>query len=158
MNIKLIRYNMSTDIYIPKRAYDIDTGADIAMIEGGTIQPHETKVIPLGFGIELFPGYNANIQVRTSWAKKGLMVHQCAIDPGYIGELHLIMTNLSTEPIHWKAGERLAYLQLFSIIYANFIPGELDDYCISRSDTRGTNAFGSTDNKYPIYNDDSSIY
>ena len=40
--------------------------ADVYVTEKFEIQPQETKVIPVGFGIELPDGCNAHFQTRTS--------------------------------------------------------------------------------------------
>lgn len=134
MKIKLIDYGYTR---IPIRKHHNDTGADIYLeYKEVLLKPHKTVVIPCKFGIELPDGYNANIQARTSIAKQGVMVHQCAIDAGYRGEIHMIVTNLSDEEIKFNYGDRLAYLQITPCVYADFVDRFTNE--------RGNGAFGST--------------
>lgn len=133
MKIKLIDFGFSMR---PERKHYNDTGADIYLEKNVRIEPHSTVVIPCGFGIDLPDGYNAHFQTRTSIAKKGVFVQQCAIDAGYKGELHMIVTNLSSSPVEFKLGERLCYLEVYPIVYV--------DYVTSLGDERGDGAFGST--------------
>lgn len=133
MKIKLINFGFSIR---PERKHYNDTGSDVYLQENVTIEPHETKVIPCGFGIELPDGLNAYFQTRTSIAKQGLFVQQCAIDAGYRGELHMIVQNLTDKRFEFKTGERLCYIVVHPCVYVNFTT--------SLGDERGSGAFGST--------------
>lgn len=134
MHIKFIRY--SERVHVPKRAYPSDTGCDIFMPDGGTICPHETLCIPTGFGIDVPNGYNARLQVRTSVAKKGIIVQGCAIDAGYTGEIHIIMHNMSNKPFDWRPNDRLCYIEVYPCVYPEFVEEEIEQ--------RKTNGIGST--------------
>lgn len=136
MKIKIIDFGYEN---LPERKHYNDTGADVYVTEKFEIQPQETKVIPVGFGIELPDGCNAHFQTRTSIAKRGLFVQQCAIDAGYRGELHIVVTNLSDKAQVINKGDRLAYLEVYPIFYVDFVK-ELGE-------ERGDGAFGSTDKK-----------
>lgn len=117
MKIELLRFS---NIKSPRRMHDSDTGADIFMPKGGTIVPHETRIIPAGFGIDIPKGYTGKIQVRTSVAVKGIITHTAAIDAGYKGEIHIIITNLSNKPFTWKKNDRLCYIEVYPCIYPIF--------------------------------------
>ena len=134
MKIKLIKYK--ENYKYPNRAHFDDAGADIYMLTDGKIHPNETLVIPVGFGLDLPNGTMAYMQVRTSLAKQGLIVHQCAIDAGYKGEIHLIIHNLSKKTITWEAGDRLANLIILNVLLPDFV----EDLGKSRED----GSFGST--------------
>ena len=136
--MKLKFFKMHPEARLPERKHYSDTGADIYMINSGIIEPGETKVIPLGFGIEVANGYNAHIQTRTSIAKRGIFIQQCAIDAGYTGELHMIVTNLSKNTFIWNSGDRLGYIEVFPCVYPEFVE--------DLGDERGDGAFGSTNN------------
>ena len=136
MKIKLIDFGYEK---APERKHYNDTGADVYVKGDHRILCGQTKVIPCGFGIDLPDGYNAHFQTRTSIAKRGLFVQQCAIDAGYKGELHMIVTNLSDEAQNIWDGDRIAYLEVYPIVYAEFVK-ELGE-------ERGEGAFGSTDKK-----------
>lgn len=133
MKIKLIDFGYSKT---PERKHYNDTGADVYVQSDYIISPGETYIIPCGFGIDLPDGYNAHFQTRTSIAKQGLFIQQCAIDAGYKGELHMIVTNISNKTLKIHNGDRLAYIEVYPIVYADFVT-ELGD-------ERGDGAFGST--------------
>ena len=133
MKIKLIDYGYEK---APERKHYNDTGADVYVNDDYRILCGKTVVIPCGFGIDLPNGYNAHFQTRTSIAKRGLFVQQCAIDAGYKGELHMIVTNISDEAQNIHKGDRLGYLEVYPIVYPDFVK-EYDE-------ERGTGAFGST--------------
>jgi dUTP pyrophosphatase len=133
MKIKLIDFGYKN---APERKHYNDTGADVYVIGDHRILSGKTKVIPCGFGINLPDGYNAHFQTRTSIAKRGLFVQQCAIDSGYRGELNMIVTNLSDEAQNVYDGDRLAYLEVYPVVYADFVK-ELGE-------ERNDGAFGST--------------
>lgn len=137
MKIKLIDYGYKR---APKRQHYNDTGADVYCLHDITIFPHETVVIPVGFGIDLPDGYNAHFQTRTSIAKKGIIVQQCAIDAGYKGELNMIVTNMSNVVFEAKKGDRLCYLEVYPVAYC--------DYVKKLGEERGTGAFGSTNKNF----------
>ena len=104
MKIKLIDFGYEK---LPERKHYNDTGADVYVTEKFEIQPQETKVIPVGFGIELPDGCNAHFQTRTSIAKRGLFVQQCAIDAGYRGEWAVLLYNHGHDIFTYKAGDRV---------------------------------------------------
>lgn len=137
MKIKLIDFYHEGPVesLIIRKHYN-DTGADVKLKTNVTIMPHETVVIPCGFGIELPDGYNAHFQTRTSIAKQGLFVQQCAIDAGYRGEVHMIVQNLTDKTFEFSIGDRLCYIEVYPVVYADFVT--------NLGDERGSGAFGST--------------
>lgn len=136
MKIRYITYDGKPVEERLYRAHYSDTGADIRMNADGCIFPGETRVIKLGFGIEIPNGYTGRMQVRTSIARKGIMIQGCAIDAGYIGELSMILHNISSGVFKWKEGDRLGYIEIYPVVYPDFIE--------SLSNERGDKAFGST--------------
>lgn len=125
MKIKFYRFD--EDVIIPERMHYSDTGADIYMKESGCILPFETKVIPLGFGIEVPNGYSARLQIRTSVATTGVFCQGCAIDAGYKGEISLILHNCSINKFEWQEDDRLAYIEFYPVVYPQFYEEELNE-------------------------------
>lgn len=134
MTLRFIRFNEKAKI--PMRKHYSDTGADIFMMSGGSIGPHKTIVVPLGFGIEVPNGHSARLQVRTSIAQKGLSIQGCAIDAGYTGEISMILHNISENEITWNEGDRLGYIEVYPTQYPVFVE--------NLEKGRGDGAFGST--------------
>lgn len=122
MNLSIKIFRKGTKI--PMRQHDHDTGADVYMRIGGIVKSHNTIIVPLGFGIEVPVGCTARFQTRTSVAKCGIFIQQCAIDAGYEGELHMIIANLSDKDFTWKKGDRLGYIEVYPCYYPNFTKDE----------------------------------
>lgn len=136
MKIRYIAYDGKPVEERLYRAHYSDTGADIRMNAYGYILPGETKVIKLGFGIEIPNGYTGRMQVRTSIAQKGIIIQGCAIDAGFTGELSMILHNVSVDAFEWNEGDRLGYIEIYPVVYPDFVE--------SLGDKRGDKAFGST--------------
>ena len=134
MKIRFIKFN--NKVKTPVRVHNSDTGADVFMPHSGFIGPHETAVIPLGFGIEVPNGYSARLQIRTSIATKGIIVQSCAIDAGYTGELHGIFHNMSNNTFSWCKDDRLCYIEVYPTVYPEFVE--------NLGKERQTDRFGST--------------
>ena len=135
MKIKLIDFGVSKD-HLPFRPHDNDAGADVYMPYDCTVKPGEIVKIPLGFGIEIPDGFAGFIFPRSSMAVKGLVCELPPVDPGYRGEIHAIITNVSDteQTIHRNA--RIGQLMILPVIIA--------DYVFDHGDQRGTGGFGST--------------
>ena len=134
MKLRFIRFDDKAQI--PVRKHHSDTGADVFMIQSGIIRPHDTIVVPLGFGIEIPNGHSARLQTRTSVAKKGIFVQGCAIDAGYTGEISAILHNVSDKFVTWEEGDRLFYIEVYPTQYPEFVE--------NLEKGRGEGAFGST--------------
>lgn len=59
-------------------------------------------------------GLVARVEGKSSWGRKGLLVHATAgyIDPGFEGTITLELYNLSAEPITLKQGQNICQLSL----------------------------------------------
>lgn len=136
MKIRYIAYDGKPIEERLYRAHYSDTGADIRMNTEGYIFPGETRVIKLGFGIEIPNGYTGRMQVRTSVAQRGIIIQGCAIDAGFTGELSMILHNVSAEVFKWNEGDRLGYIEIYPVVYPDFVE--------SLGNKRGDKAFGST--------------
>ncbi len=76
---------------------------------------------------------------RSGLAVRGVTTLAGVIDPGYRGELKVVMTNLSAATVEIKAGDRIAQLRIVRRIEAEFEEvGELEEAA------RGAAGFGST--------------
>ena len=119
---------------LPKKSHELDCGLDCFTIESFDISPLETKTIGLGFSVEIPEGYAGMLIPRSSIAKRGLICQTSIIDPGYTGEVHLIITNCSNNTYHFNENDRIVSLVLYNIL--NPILNPLND--------RGSNGLGST--------------
>lgn len=109
------------------------------------IQPHETKMIPLGFATQFNSGYAGLLYARSGTArKKGLAPANKVgvVDSDYRGEWMLPMHNHSDKVALIEDGERIGQVLFHEIENPAFIEvDELDNT------ERGTGGFGSTGTK-----------
>ena len=124
----------------PERKRESDCGWDVYLNKPVIIKPRETACIDTGVCIEIPDGYAGLFAIRSSIAKKGQIVLQNPlIDKGYVGELHLLLTNISDEVVTFQEDERIASLFCFPYLTENL---EIVDE-LSKTD-RGTAWNGSS--------------
>ena len=114
---------------------------DLHSVEAVTLMPGETKLVPTGVAIELPPGYEAQIRPRSGLALKHSITlpnTPATIDPGYRGELRIIMLNLGSEPFRIAPGERIAQM-----VVARYEAVEWEEGDLAES-ARGERGFGSS--------------
>lgn len=118
-----------------------DAGMDLCAVEEVTLEPGVPRLVPTGLTIELPPGFEAQVRPRSGLALKHSITMPNApgtIDPGYRGELRVILLNLGREPYTIHAGDRIAQMivaRYEAVQWVEETPGE------SR---RGANGFGSS--------------
>lgn len=124
---------------MPAKSHLPDSGIDLFMPESFEISPLETKTIGLGIGVAIPEGFAGMLIPRSSIAEKGLIIQTSAIDPDYVGEIHLIVTNCSNKTYKFNKDDRVCSLVAVSIL--NPYIQVVDRF----EDTeRGTNGLGST--------------
>lgn len=128
---------------VPRYAHgpDEDAGMDLHSIEAVTLGPGETKLVPTGLAIELPAGYEAQIRPRSGLALKysiTLPNSPATIDPGYRGEILVILQNLGREPFQISPGDRIAQMVIARYEAVEWEEGELAD------SVRGEGGFGSS--------------
>ena len=128
---------------IPRYAHgpNEDAGMDLHSVESVTLRPGETKLVPTGLAIELPAGYEAQIRPRSGLALKysiTLPNSPATIDPGYRGEIRVILLNLGREPFQISPGERIAQMVIARYEAIEWEEGELGD------SVRGDGGFGSS--------------
>jgi dUTP pyrophosphatase len=79
------------------------------------------------------------VEDRSGLAVRGVTTLAGVIDPGYRGEIKVVMTNLSAAPVEIKAGDRIAQLRIVRRIEAAF--DEVNELVEA---SRGEKGFGST--------------
>jgi dUTP pyrophosphatase len=131
------------DAMVPRYAHgpEEDAGMDLHSVEAVTLAPGETKLVATGLAIELPAGYEAQIRPRSGLALKHSITlpnSPATIDPGYRGEIKVILLNLGREPFHILPGERIAQMVIARYEAVEWEEGDLAD---SR---RGEGGFGSS--------------
>lgn len=121
-----------------------DAGVDLAYCgaEHVVLAPGERRLFETGVAVELPAGYEGQVRPRSGLAlKKGITVLNApgTIDPGYRGELGVILINLSNTEQTIDPGERIAQLIVAQYVEVKFV--EADALADSR---RNSGGFGST--------------
>ena len=114
---------------------------DLHAVDELTLQPGAPALVPTGLTIEIPAGYEGQVRPRSGLALKHAITIPNApgtIDPGYRGELRVIMLNLGVSPYTIHAGDRIAQL-----ILARYEPVEWEEGDLAGS-TRGAGGFGSS--------------
>src|SRR6516162_298426 len=120
---------------------DEDAGMDLHAVETVILQPGVPRLVATGLTIELPPGFEAQVRPRSGLALKHAITMPNApgtIDPGYRGEIRVILLNLGREPYTIHAGDRIAQM-----IVARYDAVEWVEEVLAES-TRGTGGFGSS--------------
>jgi dUTP pyrophosphatase len=118
-----------------------DAGMDLHAAEAITLPPGETRLVPTALAIELPPGYEAQLRPRSGLALKHAITMPNApatIDPGYRGEIRVILRNLGGEPFEIHPGNRIAQM-----IIARYEAVEWEESDLADS-RRGEGGFGSS--------------
>ena len=118
----------------------LDLRADIP--EPVVLNPLQRMLVPTGLFIELPEGYEAQVRPRSGLAaKSGISVVNTpgTIDPDYLGEIKVILINLTDSPFTLNPGERIAQM-----VIARFEHIRWDQVEVLSDTDRGAGGFGHT--------------
>jgi dUTP pyrophosphatase len=141
MKVRIKR--LREDAYVPEYAHgpSEDAGLDLRAAEETTLLPGTPQLVPTGIAIELPPGCEAQIRPRSGLALKHAITlpnSPATIDPGYRGEIRVILLNLGKENYTVHRGDRIAQMVIARYEAVEWDEGELGD------SVRGTGGFGSS--------------
>src|ERR1700685_4643045 len=97
-----------------------DLAADLYAAVGVTLAAGETVPVPTGIALEFPATHGALVEDRSGLAVRGVTTLAGVIDPGYRGEIRVVVTNLSPLAVDVKAGDRIAQLRIVERIEAQF--------------------------------------
>ena len=141
MRLKLQR--LRADAEFPSYAHgpEEDAGMDLRAVDPVTLLPGVPALVPTGLAIELPPGYEAQLRPRSGLAFKHAITlpnSPATIDPGYRGEIRVILLNLGAAPYHIQPGDRIAQM-----VISRYTMVEWEEEELGASE-RGTGGFGSS--------------
>ena len=120
-----------------------DLAADLFAAEALTLagagNAGSTGTVRTGLALELPSTHGALVEDRSGLALRGLTTLAGVIDPGYRGELKVVLTNLAPEPQSIAPGHRIAQLRVVERIQATF-----EETDTLEEAPRGVAGFGST--------------
>ena len=154
------------NVFLPDRANPSDAGLDVFfspdvqkgerdplknMKKGSmVIQPGRNGKCRTGLKFEIPHGYMLEVKNRSSMsAKKDLLVGGGVIDPGYEGEVSVILHNVSNSPQMIEPGDKIAQLVLIPVVHFDAALAN-EDELYQRSivmSNRKDGGFGSTGGK-----------
>ncbi len=141
MQIKIKK--LSAQATLPDYAHgpEEDAGLDVRCIEGAVLVPNIPLAVATGLAFEIPAGYEVQLRPRSGLALKyaiTLANSPATIDPGYRGELKVILLNLGKLPYEIHAGDRVAQMVVSKYEAVTWEEGDLGD------STRGAGGFGSS--------------
>lgn len=141
-NLRIPVQRLHPEAQLPKYAHIGpfgDLAADLYAAEAIDLLPGVTAAVRTGIAMELPASHGALVEDRSGLAVRGITTLAGVIDPGYRGEVKVVMTNLSSTPHAIEVGQRIAQLRIVQRIEATF---EETETLIAAP--RGVGGFGST--------------
>jgi dUTP pyrophosphatase len=141
MKIRIKR--LHPDAVLPRYAHGPaeDAGMDLVAVDSAVLAPGIPSLVPTGISIELPPGFEAQIRPRSGLALKYAVTlpnSPATIDPGYRGEIRVILLNQGREPFTVQKGDRIAQM-----VITRYERIEWDESDLTPSQ-RGAGGFGSS--------------
>src|ERR1700681_307626 len=140
--IQIKTKKLHPDARLPRYAHTEawgDLAADLYASEPATLAAGATAPVPTGIALEFPSEYGALVEDRSGLAVRGITTLAGVIDPGYRGEIKVVMANLGASAMDICAGDRIAQLRIVQRIEAQF--AEVEE--LSEA-ARGAGGFGST--------------
>ena len=120
-----------------------DLAADLYACVGITLapagQPGSTQPVATGIALEFPSTHGALVEDRSGLAARGITTLAGVIDPGYRGEIKVVLTNLNAFAFGVRPGDRIAQLRVVQRIEATF-----EEVSELTEAPRGASGFGST--------------
>lgn len=132
---------LHADAILPSYAHgpEEDAGLDLRALERVVLSPGLARAVPTGIAIELPPGHEAQVRPRSGMAlRHSVTVNFGTIDPGYRGEIRVVMFNLGRADYTVEKGDRIAQLIVAPYEAVQWEEGDLGD------SARGAGGFGSS--------------
>ena len=125
----------------PQKTYENDLGWDLFSLEDPIISPYNYQLVRTGIAIGFPPGVGGILKDRSGVAsKQGLFIHAGVIDPGYTGEIKVLLYNSNKVHVEVKRGSKIAQMILMPVFkVSDFVEVEK----LEETD-RGEKGFGSS--------------
>ena len=140
--MRILVKKLHADAELPHYAHGPaeDAGMDLRSVERVVLSPGVAQGVPTGIAIELPAGYEAQVRPRSGMAlKHSITVNFGTIDPGYRGEIRVVMFNLSSGDYVIEKGDRIAQL-----VVARYEAVEWEEGDALGESRRGAGGFGSS--------------
>ena len=131
---------LGPDAELPSYVYESDVGFDLRADEQIRLFPGEQKAVKTGLILEIPEGHVGLIRDRVGIVTE-MGVHTSAgtFDPGYRGEISIVLVNLSEETRFIETGMRIAQMIILPVVKPKIV--EIKKVSETK---RGEKSFGST--------------
>lgn len=134
---------LNPEAHLPEYAHGPmeDAGLDIRCIAGASLEPGVPQALETGLALEIPAGYEVQIRPRSGLALRHAITlpnSPATIDPGYRGELKIILLNLGKSAYEIHAGDRIAQMVVAKYEAVEWQEGDLAE------SVRGIGGFGSS--------------
>ena len=134
----------------PAYKHDNDAGFDLYSNEDVRIEPNETTLVDVGLRVDIPPGFEGQIRLRSSYSKLGIVIPNApgTIDSGYKGPVMVAIRNLKPqEPFVILKGERFSQMVINEIPVITLNSVDKDTFFAEKT-SRNEGGFGSTGNNW----------
>lgn len=133
---------LDSELPTPGRAHPDDAGIDLHARHPAELDPGERAVIDTGIAVAIPSGHAGWVIPRSGLAARrgiGVVNGPGLIDPGYRGEIRVVLVNLGDERFRIGRGDRIAQLVVLPL-------PKLEIEIVESLDAteRGTSGFGSS--------------
>ena len=137
----IVPVKLAKNAYKPTYATPGSAGMDLYATEDALIHPGAMYTAHIGVSLQIPSSYEGQVRIRSSWAKKGLIVPNSpgTIDSDYRGDICILLRNVSQNPVIIERGARIA-----QIVFCPIVRAELSIVYELEPSTRGSGGFGST--------------
>jgi dUTP pyrophosphatase len=140
--LRVLVRRLDPGLPMPAPAREGDAGLDLYAAQAARIEPGGRALVPTGIALAIPPGYAGLVLPRSGLALRHgvtLLNTPGLIDPGYRGEVKVLLVNHDRAPATLARGDRIAQL-----VIQRVEPAELVEVDELPSSDRGTGGFGST--------------
>ena len=144
----LVNFLNTSDNPDPSYKHANDAGFDLYSNENVHIEPNKAMLVDVGLRIDIPPGFEGQIRLRSSYSKLGIVIPNApgTIDSGYKGPIMVAISNLKThEPFIIQKGERFAQMVISEVPDVTLTSVDKDTF-FSEKTSRNEGGFGSTGN------------
>ncbi len=133
---------LDPELPIPTRAHIGDAAVDLHSRVDFVLEPGGRQAVPTGVAVAIPDGYGGLVLPRSGHASKlgvGVVNGPGLIDPGYRGEISVLLINHGEDSVRFARGDRIAQLAVVEMPTIEWVESE----SLSET-TRGTGGFGSS--------------
>lgn len=133
---------LDSEVPAPGRAHQDDVGWDLVTSVDVDLKPGERTAVPTGVAVAIPPGHAGLVLPRSGHARRhgiGVVNAPGLIDPGYRGEITVLLINHGSEPVSFRRGERIAQLVVVAVPEVSWTEADRLD-----ETDRGERGFGSS--------------